>query len=205
MIESTIGFRIHDCCKCPGAKKAPGHHQPSWWFHCDYSTIWIIVHNKYIASKTLTKPYSRLGWGGVRLATPPSLFIGGFAFHSDKVLSCLWIYNYSILLAIPISNVITNSYIIWWTYLLCITDPLCGISTALAVGWPHMSPEIRKKTLVIIHDKGQWRGYSTFSLICAWTNGWANTRDAGDLRRHCAHYDFTVMIRQLGQYWANTT
>ena len=26
-----------------------------------------------------------------------------------------------------------------------------------------------------------------------WTNGWANNRDAGDLRRHGAHYDVTVM------------
>ena len=29
------------------------------------------------------------------------------------------------------------------------------------------------------------------SLICAWTNGWVNNRDVGDLRRH--HYDVTVM------------
>ena len=32
-----------------------------------------------------------------------------------------------------------------------------------------------------------------FTLTCAWTNGWAN-RDAGDLRRHCAHHDVTVMF-----------
>ena len=32
-----------------------------------------------------------------------------------------------------------------------------------------------------------------FSLICTWTNGWVNSRDAGDLRRHRAHYDVTVM------------
>ena len=32
-----------------------------------------------------------------------------------------------------------------------------------------------------------------FSLICAWTNGWASNRDAGDLRRHRAHYDVNVM------------
>ena len=31
-----------------------------------------------------------------------------------------------------------------------------------------------------------------FSLICALTNGWANDRDTGDLRRHCAHYNVTV-------------
>ena len=41
--------------------------------------------------------------------------------------------------------------------------------------------------------KGRWRGALMFSLICAWTNGWANDRDAGDLRRHRAHYDVTVM------------
>ena len=41
--------------------------------------------------------------------------------------------------------------------------------------------------------KGQWSGALMFSLICAWTNSWANKRDAGDLRRHRAHYDVTVM------------
>ena len=37
--------------------------------------------------------------------------------------------------------------------------------------------------------KGQWRWILMFSLKCAWTNGWVNSRDAGDLRRHRAHYD----------------
>ena len=32
--------------------------------------------------------------------------------------------------------------------------------------------------------KGRWRGTLMFSLICVWTNGWANTRNAGDLRHH---------------------
>ena len=41
--------------------------------------------------------------------------------------------------------------------------------------------------------KGQWRGALMFSLICAWTNGWVNTREAGDLRRNRAHYDVIVM------------
>ena len=41
--------------------------------------------------------------------------------------------------------------------------------------------------------KGQWRGALMFSLISAWTNGWVNNRDAGDLRRHRVHYDVTVM------------
>ena len=31
------------------------------------------------------------------------------------------------------------------------------------------------------------------SLICAWINGWVNNGEAGDLRRHRAHYDANVM------------
>ena len=38
-----------------------------------------------------------------------------------------------------------------------------------------------------------------FSLICAWTHGWVNTREAGDLRHHRAHYDVTVMSRSRNQ------
>ena len=41
--------------------------------------------------------------------------------------------------------------------------------------------------------KGQWRGALMFYLFCAWTNGWANNRDAGDLRRHRTHSNVTVM------------
>ena len=33
-----------------------------------------------------------------------------------------------------------------------------------------------------------------FFFICAWTNGWENRRDAGDLRRHHIHYDVSVMF-----------
>ena len=41
--------------------------------------------------------------------------------------------------------------------------------------------------------KGQWRGAVMFCLIYAWINGWVNTGEAGDLRRHRAHYDVIVM------------
>ena len=40
--------------------------------------------------------------------------------------------------------------------------------------------------------KAQWRGALMFSLICASINGWVHNHEAGDLRRHCAHYDVTV-------------
>ena len=48
--------------------------------------------------------------------------------------------------------------------------------------WPVNSPH-----------KGQWRGALLLSLICTWIHGWVNNREAGDLRRHHAHDDVTVM------------
>ena len=51
--------------------------------------------------------------------------------------------------------------------------------------------------------KGQWHEALMFSLSCAWTNGWAHCRDAGDLRYHRAHYDVIVMeatINYLSQW-----
>ena len=44
-------------------------------------------------------------------------------------------------------------------------------------------------------NKGQWSGALTFSLICAWINGWVNNPEAGDLRRYRAHSDSTVMCK----------
>ena len=41
--------------------------------------------------------------------------------------------------------------------------------------------------------KGQWRGALMLYLMCAWSNDWVNSLDAGDLRRHGAHCDVIVM------------
>ena len=67
------------------------------------------------------------------------------------------------------------------------------------VKWKHFPrywPLVRGiyRSAVNSPHKGQWRGALIFSLICAWTNGWINIRDAGDLRRNGAHHDVTVMI-----------
>ena len=39
------------------------------------------------------------------------------------------------------------------------------------------------------------------SLICAWTNDWVKNQDVGDLSRHRAHYDVTVMQLISRLYW----
>ena len=59
-----------------------------------------------------------------------------------------------------------------------VTGLLCGNSPVTAVNSPH---------------KGQWRGALMSSLICTWTDSWANNGDAGDLRRYRAHCDVIVM------------
>ena len=42
--------------------------------------------------------------------------------------------------------------------------------------------------------KAQWRRALMYHLIYAWTNGWANNRNASDLIRHRIHYDVIVMM-----------
>ena len=49
--------------------------------------------------------------------------------------------------------------------------------------------------------KGQWCGALMFTLICARINGWANNREAGDLRRHRAHFDVIIMVTVSRSPW----
>ena len=39
------------------------------------------------------------------------------------------------------------------------------------------------------------------TLICTWTDSWANNADAGDLRRYLAHYDVIVMDLGIIESW----
>ena len=57
--------------------------------------------------------------------------------------------------------------------------------------WP-FARGINRSPVNSLH-KGQWRRALMLSLICDWTNSWANNRDASDLRRHCAYYDVIVI------------
>ena len=61
--------------------------------------------------------------------------------------------------------------------------------------WPFVE-EIQRSPVNSPH-KGQRRGALMFSLICAWIHGWVNHCEAGDLRRHRAHYDVIVMHRPV--------
>ena len=71
------------------------------------------------------------------------------------------------------------------------------------IKWKHFPrhwPFVRgiHRSLVNSPHKGQWRRALMFSLICALINDEVNNWEAGDLRRHRAHYHVTVMISGRG-------
>ena len=95
----------------------------------------------------------------------------------------------SVLLRLLEPRLLTWKITPWWRHQMetfSVLLALCGGGGGGGGGGIHRSP-------VNSPHKGQWRGAMMFYLICAWTNGSVNTRDAGDLRRHRAHYDVTVM------------
>ena len=81
----------------------------------------------------------------------------------------------------------------YWTNNQCFrkTGKITEGKTGLA-WWRHQMETF--SALLALRRPGQWRGGLMFSLICAWTNGWANHRDAIDLRRHRDRNDVTVMV-----------
>ena len=81
------------------------------------------------------------------------------------MFSCLDTIKYSGYLSI---STMTSSH----GNIFRVTGPLCGEFTG---------------HLWIPLKKSQWLG-AMFSLICAWIN----SREAGDLRRRCAHYDIVI-------------
>ena len=78
------------------------------------------------------------------------------------------------------------------------------------IKWKHFSrywPLVRgiHRSPVNSPHKGQWRGALMSSSICTWTNGWVNNRYAGDLRRHRAHFDVTVMLISRWPFWKTSS
>ena len=97
---------------------------------------------------------------------------------SLNVMSSIPPYHYSNVIISAMASQITGVSIIYWSFVK-------GIHRS-----PADSPH-----------KDQWRGALLLSLIWVLTNAWANNRDAGDLRRHRAHYDVTVVYDFTSVLW----
>ena len=61
------------------------------------------------------------------------------------------------------------------------------------IKWKHFPrywPVVRGSPRTQVSDAELW----WFLLSASWIYGWVNNREAGDFRRHCAHYDVIVML-----------
>ena len=94
----------------------------------------------------------------------------------------------------PVAHTLGRDLGVWWVLRL---PEVCPWHSDV-IKWKHFPRywsfvQRIHRWLVNSPHKGQWRGALMISTICAWTNGWINNREAGDLRRHRAHYDVNVM------------
>ena len=108
------------------------------------------------------------------------------AIHAKLYAHCSWFVLFCCCSHVP------NDY----THIFWITHDA-------VIKWKHFPPcwpfvrGIPRSSVNSPH-KGQWRGAMMFSLICAWINGWVTNGEAGDLRRHRAHYDVTLISTGTG-------
>ena len=115
------------------------------------------------------KDHARILWDVIYVRKSAANFLRQSVYQCCQFLSSAWIYTPTIWQH--------HDDVIKWKHFPRYWPFVRGI---------HRSP-------VNSAHKGQWRGALMFSLICARINGWVNNCEAGDLRRHQAHYDVIVM------------
>ena len=130
-----------------------------------------------------------------------------YDIYLDNALIRLWTHQVHSIPR-PCGRVMERRLWVFWRKMAVV---LSGLTIPVAVPthfriispWWHHQMETFSALLVIcagnspiigeLPAQSQWRGALMISLICAWINGWVNNGEVGDLRRHRAHYDVTVM------------
>ena len=98
-------------------------------------------------------------------------------------------------------NVCTTSvvafhiHIYTYIYIFVIIPVVCSVLVALP---QHMMMSSNGNIFLVTGPYGgEFTGHQWILLTkgqsASWINGWVSNRESGDLRRHCAHYDVTVM------------
>ena len=108
---------------------------------------------------------------------PFCLGLNVLSMHSNVYL-VLQLFTPWVVSALGLSS---DYRITWWRHQMETFSALlalCAGNSPVPVNSPH---------------KGQWRRALMFYLIYDWRNSWVNNREAGDLRRHPAHYHVIVM------------
>ena len=113
----------------------------------------------------------------------------------------MW-HNNELQVVIKFYRILLNGQVSWHIgHCLYVRTNAVGL-IEIGCGWikwkhfPRYRPFVWRihRSPVNSQHKGQLRGALMLSLNCAWINDWVNNREAGDLRRHCTHYDVTVML-----------
>ena len=117
-----------------------------------------------------------------------------FLFHSRAIWFALLRQNCRVIRWVCVNRT--------FIYIICKNNSEWKESNDDVMKWKHFPrnwPFVRgiHRSPVNSQHKSQWRGALMFSLIYVWINGWVNNREAGDLRRHHAHYDVIVMMKEI--------
>ena len=110
-------------------------------------------------------------WHYLRFMLEISIFVTGFC--QSQPFSDLW--------ARCRPQSLNHMYELWIYWDCCVLV----ITKTISYKFMHVSKPMRSIT--------NWRRALVFFLICAGRNGWTNNSYAVYLRRHCTHYDITVM------------
>ena len=79
----------------------------------------------------------------------------------------------------------------WQRIILCMhpaNERWSYIVTLFLIGWAHIQ-----------NDPWNWKIFERDTMIFLYSG--INNRDTGDLRRHHAHYDVTVMVHDVSRLW----
>ena len=116
-------------------------------------------------------------------------FYGGWIDANEKSLWMICIWPPASYLGPRVTHFTRNSWAHDWNLLKILLFLISNF-------YPN---DLIRTQFCTCHGKGQWRGALMFSLICAWTKGFANNQDTSDLRCHRAHYDVTVICMDVMQ------
>ena len=122
----------------------------------------------------------------------PYTGLGGRGYSGVKRLFCSTLKISQMIISHNI--LIMKTQMLHWDHLCSccnLTTMMTSSKTLFPRYWPFARGILRSP--VNSPYKGQWRGALMLSLISAWANGSSSSRYAGDLRRHHAHHDVTVM------------
>ena len=99
-----------------------------------------------------------------------------------------WLWEYLYFILLPSSNwkykswvIVLDQVMMWWRHQM---ETFSALLALCAGNWWIPLAKASDAELLM------------FALICAWINGLENNREVGDLKRHRAHYDVTVMRRR---------